>query len=182
MSGIHEDIFTALKSFFETTLNCKVELGFPDDRLETQANRVYPCVSITFIMPVWDPDNRYSGMVEYGTAAQDNKTAIMKRAPIPVQMHFHLETFCATQVSEWPLSEKIIAVLYSQKKIVTGDGRVLYLQPQGTDNLDSIDAGLWRKGYHFSVVVWFDHPNDAYQVFLVLQTLITGAPVERITV
>lgn len=173
------DIFQGIETFFAgefsnlefrtgQTVNVNVKLGYKDERVESA--RSYPEVTVILYDALIDNNRRYSGMIRTQTDNPDGETTVLGKLPIPVNMHFQLDTYATNRDHDWALVHKCLQLFGMQHaKIVTQAGRVLYIVPQSMDMLDKVENNaVFRKVYRFYVPIWFANPAAAETAYLVL--------------
>lgn len=173
MATLLRDTSQALVSYFGTALSpTPVKLGFRDERAETEADRTYPEVTIVLYDAAFDALRRYAGVLEQPETHPTNPDTMINlvKNPIPVRLYFQLDTWSLKRDDDWSLQEKLMATLGSRSaKTTTTDGAVIYLMPEGLENLDDLQAdNVWRKAYRFSVERWLRHPDAAVATYKVL--------------
>ncbi len=167
-NGLIADIVEGIKNHLTTLVTpTEVMVGFPDERVAGEATRAYPCVSISLIDKAADPMSRYDGV---GVIRQDNPdtlTADLRRPPIPIQLHFQIDTLAENQRADWLLTEQVLPFLHAKVTVTTPAGRTIFLTLMSSTNLDGLEEGLWRKTYRAYVTAWFQHPAPPIQAFIV---------------
>jgi len=171
--SIIRDIFSGLKDYmtgYFSGLSADVQLAFKDERIGEQDDRTYPAIRLSLYNITFDNDRRYGGMQYSREDNPDGKTAQLKKGPIPIDLHFQMDTYCTKQDTDWQLSELCMKIMGSKyTRIETGDERTLWIVPETIDVLDRIEKNiLFRKVYRFFVQIWFEHPEVAETVYLIL--------------
>ena len=173
--AVLEDVFTGVKDFFATQLAAgpavDVKLAFADERGQVEGDRVYPAARVDLFQIAKGDSREYSGAEFVYTDDGNGTTATKTRKPIPIDLRFQLDTFCVKRADDWNVSTKLLKLFGSNStKFTTALNMVLYINPETITQLDGLEDGItFRKTYRFLIQVWFDSPETAETVFLVLE-------------
>lgn len=164
IGDIIEGIRDHLAGIFE---GVSVIVGFPDERVNGEAERTYPCICISLIGKDSDIVSKYGGVGYIREDSPDEKTAELRLPPIPIQLHFQIDTLAETRRDDWALTEIVLPFLEARVTVTTAAGREVFLTPISSTNLDGLEDGLWRKTYRAYVTAWFPHPAEPVVAYLV---------------
>lgn len=170
MANEIRDMFEGIKTFFDEKFpTAEVKLAFKDERADS--DRSYPAVTISMYDVTIGNQRRFSGVDRIRTDNVEGTETQLTKVPIPIDMFFQLDTFSTKRDDDWVLQHKAFQVFgVRNSKIVTPAGREFWIIPSTFMNMDKVeDQAIWRKVYRFKANIWFDHPDDAEQAYLILQ-------------
>lgn len=181
MSSAVEDVFTSLGTFLNaniSSLGNRIIAGFPDERADAQQDRTYPYGTLILYDAIVARDEQ-TGLPTFVVKDESAGNCERFKSPNPVRLYFQFDTWCIKRSGtggDWEVASELYALFSSRHtKVTTTDGRILFLVTEQIGSLDELAPdNVFRKDVRFSVVVWFDHPDDATTEYLVTQLKLTG--------